>query len=140
MCIFTGGGCIFLNYGVHGYGKRTFSPVNGRILAFMSGQREKEGEPERGKWVCLGFCLMQPPGRRFWLCFSVHACVLFQMASWFNHVFCGHISFFLVSCFPPLGRLSSFLGAPLFSFFFGWISISRRYACRRRSNNTTETI
>jgi hypothetical protein len=133
MCIFTGGGCIFLNYGVHGYGKTTFPLFT--VGFWLSCQdKGKERAPEGAKGL-FGFCFQAAPGDVLAL-FPAHACVCSQMTSGLITFLWAYIFLFYSLAFPHLDAffllsVSSF-GCP--SFFFGWISHSRRYACSWRSN------
>jgi hypothetical protein len=95
------------------------SPVYGRILAFMSGQGKREGAG-RGKgsvWVLF------PSGTRRRFGFVSGARVrLFPNGKWFNHVSVGIYLSFLLSCFPPLGRVFSALSLEFWvPLFFLWL-------------------
>jgi hypothetical protein len=124
MCIFTGGGCIFLNYGVHGYGKTTF-PLFTVGFWLPCQDKGKRGRAGMGQGVCG--CLLEAAPGDVLACFRrTHAFV--PNGKWFNHVSVGIYLSFLVSCFSsPLGRVSSAVSvefwAPLFFFSLAGLAI-----------------
>jgi hypothetical protein len=138
MCIFTGGGCIFLNYGVHGYGKTTF-PLFTVGFWLPCQDKGKRGRAGMGQGVCG--CLLEAAPGDVLACFRrTHAFV--PNGKWFNHVCVGiYLSFF--GLLLSLATWTRFfccqcrvLGAPLFFSLAGLAIVDAMHAVGAQ----TETI